>query len=315
MRMLLALVLMTAMLSHGQTYPTKPIRVVVPFAAGSVGEVVARIVAENLEKRASYRLVVDMRPGAGGNIGASIVAASAADGYTLLLGANNNFVVNQFLFRDAPPLAAFEPVTVVADLPLVVYVPATMPAMTLKELIAYVRANPGRLNFASPGPGTAPHLAGELFSQLFKADIVHVPYQSGGQAVTSLLSGETQIYIAGLAVGKPHVESGRLRALAVAARNRFSSMPQLPTTSEAGHPEFLASNWWGLAAPRSTPVAVIQRIYTEFRTTLQEPSVRTRLDQQGLIPSGIEPRAFSDLIEREAAAWKKVIESRKIRAN
>lgn len=294
-----------------QDYPSKIIHIIVPYAPGSVGDTTARLVAAAIEPRLGQRVLVETRPGAGGNIGAAAVASAAPDGHTLLLGATNNFAINQFLYSSMTfdPMTAFAPIMLVADVPSVIFVSGAVPASTFRDFVEYARANPGKLNFASPSAGTTPHLAGELLNQLAGIRMVHVPYRGAGPAMLALVAGEVQMYMVGLVSGQPHLASGKIKALAVAAPQRLPGLPDVPTTAEAGFPQFKASNWWGLAAPKGTPRPIIERLNREIAAALTEPGLKARFEEAGLVPVASSPEAFAAQIREDAALWQKTIQS------
>ncbi len=299
-----------------QAFPSKPIRIIIPFAAGGTADPLARILAEVIEKKTGAKFVVESKPGAGGNIGNQAVANADKDGHTLLLGANNNFVVNQFLFPQGSvdPAKAFEFVSILVDQPQVVYVRPDFPAKTFKEFLAYIKTKPGMLNYASPGPGTAPHLAGEMINAQYGLDMVHVPFKGGGPAVTALIAGDVQLYLASLSVGKSFVTSGKLRALATTSAVRLAAMPDLPTTKELGFPDYQVTNWWALAAPKGTPTAAVQWIQKEFGAALKDPSVAKRLEDLGFVVYGSTPEQFEQRFKSESTQYKTLIAARKISA-
>lgn len=294
-----------------QDYPSKIIHIIVPYAPGSVGDTTGRLVAAAIEPRLGQRVLVETRPGAGGNIGAAAVASAAPDGHTLLLGATNNFAINQFLYSSMTfdPMTAFAPIMLVADVPSVIFVSGAVPASTFRDFVEYARANPGKLNFASPSAGTTPHLAGELLNQLAGIRMVHVPYRGAGPAMLALVAGEVQMYMVGLVSGQPHLASGKIKALAVAAPQRLPGLPDVPTTVEAGFPQFKASNWWGLAAPKGTPRPIIERLNREIAAALTEPGLKARFEEAGLVPVASSPEAFAAQIREDAALWQKTIQS------
>jgi tripartite-type tricarboxylate transporter receptor subunit TctC len=292
-------------------YPQRPIHVIVPYAAGSVGEVVGQLVAQGVEGRLGQRFLIETRPGAGGNIGAGVVAKAAPDGYTLLLGATNNFSINQYLYQtmDFDPLMAFTPVTLVADVPSVIFVNGKLPVSSLKEFVAYARAHPGQVNFASPSAGTTPHLAGELLNQLAGIHMVHVAYRGAGPAMAALVGGEVQMYMVGAAAGTRYLSSGAIKALAVAAAHPISALPNVPTTAEAGFPKFLASNWWGLAAPKGTSPAVIGAIYEAVAAAEAQPQFQNRFATLGLVPVASTPDEFEKRMTADAKLWSRTIKT------
>lgn len=293
-----------------QSWPSEPVHIVVPYAPGSTGEVVARLVGEAIEPELGQPVVVETRPGGGGNVGAAEVANAEPDGHTLLLAATNNLAINQFLF-DLPfdPMEAFEPVTNVLDVPSVIISNPSVPAETLQEFVDYAKAHPGELSYASPSIGTTPHLAVEQLKQMTGIDLVHIPYGGGGPAVTGLLSNEVQLYLVGSVLAKPHIESGAANGLAVGSKERLATLPDVPTTAEAGFEDYRPSNWWGLAAPKGTPQEVIDRLHDLVAGALEDPELQARLTELGLVPIGSSPEEFAEQIRAEAELWSKTIEA------
>jgi tripartite-type tricarboxylate transporter receptor subunit TctC len=299
-----------------QGFPNKPIRIVIPFAAGGTADPMARMLTESISKRTGATFIIESKPGAGGNVGNQAVATADRDGHTVLLGANNNFVVNQYLYAkgSVEPLEAFELVSVLVDQPQVVYVRADLPVGNMKELVEYIKARPGQINYASPGNGTAPHLAGEMLSQQFGLSMVHVPYKGGGPAVTALIAGEVQLYMAALSVGKAHVESGKLKALATTSATRLSALPNVPTTRESGAPDYRMTNWWALAAPKGSPAAGLAWVQREFVQALREPEIAKRLEDLGFVVLGGTAAQFEERVRRESAEYQALIKARRISA-
>jgi tripartite-type tricarboxylate transporter receptor subunit TctC len=293
-------------------FPERPITVVVPYAAGGAGDTIIRLLSPIIERQLGQPLVIDNRPGGGGMIGAQAVAKAAPDGHTLMLGAANNFVINQFLFPKVSfdPLTAFTPITKVADVPSVLYASLSAPP-TLAEFIARAKANPGKLSYASPSVGTTPHLAVERLKQLTGIELVHVPYRGAPPAMQALMADEVQLYLAGWGVGKAQVEARRVQALAVASRERVPNVP-LPTAIESGVPDYVASNWWGLAAPRGTPQQIVERIHRALTAALADPTIRQRLDELGFVPGGDAPQRFLDESKAEAQVWAETISRGKL---
>jgi tripartite-type tricarboxylate transporter receptor subunit TctC len=309
-RLFTAIAAAIAMYAHGAAaaeFPERPITVVVPYAAGGAGYTTMRLLAPVIEKELGQPLVVEARPGGGGTIGAQAVAKASPDGYTLLLGATNNFVINQFMFPKIKfdPLASFALITKVVDIPSVMYTNPKVPAKTLSEFVAYAKANPGKLSYASPSVGTTPHLSVERLKQMTGIEIVHIPYRGAPPAMQALIANDVQLYLAGWGVGRAQVEAGRVGALGVAAAKAVPSIA-LPTTVDSV-PGFTASNWWGLAAPKGTPQAVIDRIYRAFRTALNDPGVKEKLDKLGFLPVGDTPAEFAKDARAEAEIWARTI--------
>jgi tripartite-type tricarboxylate transporter receptor subunit TctC len=295
-------------------FPERPITVIVPYAAGGAGDVIIRLLSDAIEKKLGQPLVIDTRAGGGGMIGAKAVATAVPDGHTLMMGATNNFVSNQFMFPKTSfdPLSEFVLVTKVAVVPSVLYVNPSVPAKTLGEFVAHAKANPGKLSYASPSVGTAPHLAVERLKQMTGADIVHVPYRGAPPAMQALVTNDVQLYLAGWGVGRAFVESGKAKALALAAEKRLPNLPDLPTASESGVPGFVAENWWGLAAPKNTPQPVIDTLYEAISAALKEPGVAQRLNELGFLPGGETPAQFAKDARAEAQIWKQTVETGKL---
>jgi tripartite-type tricarboxylate transporter receptor subunit TctC len=286
-----------------------PLRMVVPYASGSAGEVVARLLVEQLSPILGQACIVDMRPGAAGNIGAAAVAAAPADGATLLLGATNNFAVNQFLYRNMPfdPEKALAPIGIVADVPSVILTNAKTPAATLAEFVALAKARPGVLNYASPGIGTTPHLGTELLAREAGIRLTHVPYRGGGQAATALLQDEVQLYLVGYGVARPLIEGGGLRPLAVASTQRLPALPDVPTTAEAGLPGVVANNWWGLAGPAGMAPAQRTAISVAVRDAIGRNRLTERLKELGFVVVAGTPEAMAATVREDAARWSGLI--------
>lgn len=315
MRIALALMLAAALQGlQAQDYPVKPIRIVVPYGAGSNGENGLRLIAPEMEARLGQRIVIEQRPGGGGNVGAAAVAGSAADGYTLLLGATNNFTINQHLYKGIgfDPVSAFEPITMIFDIPFLMYSSTAVPARTLGEFVAYARANPDKLNYASSGAGTPPHLAGEMLSQLAGIRMTHVPYKSNAQSVAALLAGDVHLFVGLISGAQALVEAGKLRILATAVPQRTSRHPEVPSAREAGFPTMNISTWWALVAPRGTPKSVIDKLYATVQSSLREASLKERYEQLGMVPVGNAPHELASQIKSEAAAWGEFIRARNI---
>lgn len=296
-----------------QDYPTKPVRIVIPYGAGSNGENGLRIIAPELEKELGQRILIEPRPGGGGNVGAAAVAQAPADGYTLLLGATNNFTINQHLYREIgiDPVRAFEPVTIIFDIPFIMYSSTTVPARTLQEFVGYAKANPEKLNYASSGAGTPPHLAGEMLSELAGIRLTHVPYKSNAQSVAALLAGDVHLFVGLISGAQQHVDAGKLRILATATPRRTKRHPDVPSASEAGFPTMNISTWWALVAPRGTPKPVVEKLYSATQSGLR--TVGERYEQLGFVPIGNRPDALAGQIASEAASWGNFIRSRNIR--
>jgi tripartite-type tricarboxylate transporter receptor subunit TctC len=292
-----------------QSYPTKPIRLVVPFPPGGSLDVVARAIGQKLSEAWGQPVVIDNRPGAGGNIGADLVAKSAPDGYTILEGALSTHAVNISLYGKMPydPVLDFAPITLVAITPNVLVVNATFPVNSVSELIAYAKAHPGALSFGSGSNGSAGHLAGELFKTQAGVDMVHIPYKGGAPALQALLAGDTQLMFDNLANSTPQLKAGRLKALAVTTAKRSTLSPELPTLAEAGLPGFDIYTWWGFMAPAGTPGEIIIKWNAEVTRILGTPEMKAFFAQQGAEPAPTTPEQFAALIRSEIPKYAKIV--------
>ena len=304
--------------AHGQSagdYPSKAIRIVIPFAPGGGTDTLTRLVAQKMTEAWRQPVVADNRPGAGGTIASDIVAKAAPDGYTLLMGMIATHAMSPHLYKNLPYDAVkdFAPVTLAVVSPNILVVHPSIPANSIGELIAYAKANPGKLNYGSAGTGSPAHLAGELFRSLAKADIVHVPYKGGAPAVTALLGGEVAMMFAGPIESLPQVRSGKLRALGVTTPKRYDSARELPTMLEAGLAGFELTQWNGLFAPAATPPEIVAKLNAEVTRVLGLADVKERLLKAGFEPSPSSPREFADFVKRDYDRWGAVIRDAGIR--
>ncbi len=290
-------------------YPAKPVRFVVAFPPGGGTDIIARSIAQKLAERIAQQVVVDNRPGAGGNIGTDMVAKSAPDGYTLLMGSAGPLAINASLFGKMPfdPIKDLAPVTLAASTPNVLVVHPALRAATLKELIALAKARPGEINFASSGHGTPAHLAGELFNLMAGIKMVHVPYKGAAPALADLLGGQVQIMFSTMPPALPHVRDGKLRALAVTSAKRSPAAPELPTVDETALPGFEANTWHGVVVPAGTPGAIVARLNREIVAILHLPDVVERFSSQGAEALGSTPEEFAAYIKSETLKWAKVV--------
>ncbi len=290
-------------------YPAKPIRFVVAFPPGGGTDIIARSIAQKLAERIAQQVVVDNRPGAGGNIGTDIVAKSAPDGYTMLMGSAGPLAINASLFAKMPfdPVRDLAPVTLAASTPNVLVLHPSLKAATVKELIALARARPGEINFASSGHGTPAHLAGELFNSMAGVKMVHVPYKGAAPALADLLGGQVQLMFSTMPPALPHVKDGKLRALAVTSAKRSPAAPELPTVDEIALPGFEANTWHGVVVPAGTPETIVARLNREIVAILHLPEVAERLSGQGAEPVGSTPEEFAAYIRSETVKWAKVV--------
>ncbi|QHJ01609.1 tripartite tricarboxylate transporter substrate binding protein [Xylophilus rhododendri] len=289
-------------------WPARPIRVVVPYPAGGNADAVARLISPALSERLGQQILVDNRPGGGGVVGATAVAKAQADGYTLLFDATA-FTVNPTLQPQLPYDAArdFVPLSLLVQVPLLLVVPANSPYHSVADIVRAAKAAPGTLSYASAGNGGAQHLAGELFKQSEKIFITHIPYRGGAPALTDLIGGQVQMMFSAVTACAGFVKSGKLRALAVTAEQRFAALPQVPTMAESGVPGFKASEWNGLFAPAATPPAVLERIERDARATLADPAVQQKLRETGVDVVGSSRADFARFIASETARWATVI--------
>ena len=292
-------------------YPAKPIRFVVPYPAGGPLDIVARLLAQKVSESVKQPVVVDNKPGAGGNIGADSVAKATADGYTLLMGAVATHAINPSLYPAMPYDAArdFAPVTQVASTPNVLVVNPSVPAATVREFIAHAKANPGKLNFGSGSSGSAGHLAGELFKTLADLDMTHIPYKGAAPAMQDLVGGRIDLMFDNLASSLSQVRAGRVKALAVTTAKRSALAPELPTIAESGLPGFDITTWFGVFAPAGTPHAVLEVLHSEFTRALAAPDVREKMLALGAEPVGSRPEEFAEYIRTETAKYARLVKS------
>jgi tripartite-type tricarboxylate transporter receptor subunit TctC len=291
-----------------QSWPARPIRLIVASSPGSGVDLVARVLAQKLGEQLGQQVVVDNRAGAGGNLGAEVAAKSAPDGYTLFMGTPAH-AINASLYRKPGYdfVRDFAPISLATTGHYVLVVNPSVPARSVKEFIALARVRPGKLNYASAGTGNATHLAGELLRALTAIDIVHVPYKGSGPALSDVIAGHVDLMFANLTAAIPHMKSGKLRALAVTGPVRAGSTPELPTLAEAGVPGYAVSAWYGVLAPSATPAEIVTRLNAEIGRALRAPEMRARLAADGADPAPGTPGEFARLIESEVATWAKVI--------
>ena len=292
-------------------YPSKPIRLVVPFPPGGTTDILARAVAQKLTEAWGQQVIVDNRPGAGGNIGSDLVAKAAPDGYTLLMGTVGTHAINPSLYARMPYDAQkdFAPVILVASVPNVLEVDPSLPVHTVQELIAYARANPGKLNFASSGNGTSIHLSGELFKAMTGVKMTHVPYKGSAPALADLVGGQVQLMFDNLPSSLGLIKGGKLRAIAVTSTARSSALPDVPTLAESGLPGYEASSWFGVLAPARTPPAIIAKLNAAIDAWLASPEAKDKLASQGAVAAGGTPADFAHWIAGETVKWAKVVKA------
>jgi tripartite-type tricarboxylate transporter receptor subunit TctC len=307
---LLALLLGVLLASHcdAQAYPSRPVRMVVPLAAGGTGDTLARFVSEEMARILGQAFVVENRPGSGGVIGTEAVAKSAPDGYTLL-SASPSHVIHPALRPNAGyhPIKDFEPITVIANTHQLIVGHPSVPAANVKELVAYARKNPGKLNYGSAGSGSATHLNMELFKTMSGTFIVHIPYRGSTQSRQDLVAGEVQLSVDGLLPTLPLIRAGKLRAFGLTSSRRSSVAPEIPTLAEAGITGYASDTWYGMVAPAGTPKEIVQTLHAAAVKAINTPAVRERLTQQGAELVGGTPEEFRKLLERELVLWTKVV--------
>jgi tripartite-type tricarboxylate transporter receptor subunit TctC len=309
-----ALALSTVVSAQAQTWPTKAVRIVVPFPPGGTTDIVARAIGVELQKMWQHPVIIENRPGAGGNIGADLVAKAAPDGYTLLMGTVGTHAINKALFEQNgtkmpfDPVKDFVPITLAAGVPNVMVINPKLPVNSVSEFIVYAKARPGQLNMASSGNGTSIHLSGELFKTVTGVYMVHFPYRGSAPAITDLIAGNMNVMFDNLPSALPHIKSGRLKALAVTSRTRSPALPDVPTIEEAaGLKGFDASSWFGLFAPAGTPRAIVDKIQADVAKALAQPDVRERFVAQGADPGGNTPEQFAAFIRAETEKWTRVV--------
>ena len=305
----LLLLLTIAFAVHAQPYPTRPIRFIVPYTPGGLGDSFARAVGEALAKRVGQPVVIDNRPGASQAIGADLTAKAPADGYTIFMGTQSGLVLNTIAKKSLPydPVKDFAPVSMLFTSPLYLVVHPSVPAKSVQELIAAARARPGKYTFASIGAGSSLHLAGEMFRTRAKVDIVHVPYKGSAPAITDLIGGQVDMMFEGGVSALPHVRSGKLRALATTGKRRTEAMPQLPTMAEAGVPDFDVTVWFGLVAPAKVPRPIIDQLNREVGAILRTPELKEKFATAGIEITPSSPEELAQRIRDDLPYWTKIM--------
>lgn len=295
--------------ARAQGFPSRPLTLVVPFAAGGTTDILGRLMGKQLATRLGVAAVVENKAGAGGNIGAAQVSKAQPDGHTLLVGTVGTHAINQALYRKLPydPVKDFAPIALIATLPNVLVVHPSLPVRNVRELIAHAKAQPGKLSYASAGNGTSIHLSGAMFEQLAGVQLQHVPYRGSAPAVADLIGGQTALMFDNLPSALPHIRSGALRAIAVTSAGRSSALPEVPTVAESGVPGFDASSWFGLWAPAATPALAMARLVAEARAGLEEAEAQRVMAGQGAEPGRMSPEQFAGFIRQEADKWAQVV--------
>ncbi len=294
---------------HAQTWPDRPIRVIVPFAAGGVPDVLARIISENLRGSVGQPIVVENRAGAGGNVGTEAAARAPADGYTFVLSAAGPLAINPSLYKSLPfdPTSDFEPISLLAMVPNVLVVTDSFPAHSLAQFIAYAKSNPGRINYGSIGNGSSQHLAATQFEAATGTRMVHVPYRSVPQAVTDLISGQIECMFQLVPNIAEQIKAGQVRALGVTTANRSAALPDVPTMKELGVKDYDTAGWFGLLAPRGTPPEVTERFGNEVRALFRQADVQQQIRRYGAEPTTTTPEEFRDFIKSEIDRWREIV--------
>jgi tripartite-type tricarboxylate transporter receptor subunit TctC len=303
--------LSASQIASAQSWPTKPIKFIVPFTPGGNTDIVARMVGEGLSKTFGQPVLIENKPGAAGLLGATAVAKSPADGYTFLMGTVGTHAINAGMYSKMPydTVKDFTPVTLVASVPNILVVPPSLPVNSVKDLIAYLKANPDKANFASSGSGTSIHLSGELFKIRTGVAMTHIAYKGSPPALTDLMGGQVQLMFDNLPTSLPYVKAGKLKALAVTTAKRIPALPNVPTVAESGLPGFETGSWFGLFAPAGTPKEIIARVDSEVRKMVQSPEMREKLIQQGAEPVGMGSEEFAAHVKSELAKWGEVVKA------
>jgi tripartite-type tricarboxylate transporter receptor subunit TctC len=307
---ILALVVLTAVPAFAQTYPAKPLKIIVSTSAGGVTDVAARILGAHITRRTGQPVVIDNRPGASGNIAMDAVAKAAPDGYTFLVGTVSTHAINPFLYSKLPydTVKDFQPVSLIARLPNILVVHPSLPVNNVAELIAYLKANPDKLSYGSSGAGTSIHLAAELFKIKTGTNMTHVPFRSSGDIMNNLTGGHINLAFDNITLAWPQVKAGRLRALAVSSTTRSAIAPDVPTVADT-IPGFDATSWHGVFAPAGTPKAVVEKMAAEMKRILELPEVKDKLFEIGAVASPMTPEDFARFIDGERAKWAEVVKA------
>jgi tripartite-type tricarboxylate transporter receptor subunit TctC len=304
-----------ASLAWSQSYPVKPIRLVVPYPAGGVNDIIARILAQKMSEALGQSVVIDNRAGAGGNIGTDFVAKAPPDGYTLLSGGVGSLVMNPTLEKvPYDTQKDFAPVILMATSPNVLAVHPSLPVRNTKQLIALAKSRPGELNYASGGTGSTPHLSGALFASMAGINIVHVPYKGMTPGTTALISGEVQLNFLGIPPALPHLAAGRIRALGVTGKERSGKLPDVPTIAESALPDYEVSPWFGVLAPAGTPPEIVLKLNSEIARVMRSPEMREKLGANGADAAFTTPAEFSAVIAADSAKWRKLISDAGVRS-
>lgn len=299
---------------HAQQYPAKPITIISPFSPGGTSDFVGRVVAQKISENTGWRVIIEAKPGADGQIGTDFVAKAAPDGYTLVLGPSSTHAIQPSVFKKLPYdiLRDFAGITMLGATANIIAVNPAVPAQNVKELIAFAKANPGKLNFSSPGTGTSVHISGEMFKDAAGIDMLHVPYKGSGPSMTAVLGGEVQVLFENISAAVPNVKAGRLRPIAVTSMTRSSALPDVPTLNEAGLPGFEVLAWFSMFAPVATPKDIIARLNAEFVKALRDPKVSEQMLSRGLEPRPMTPEEFSAIWRKDIEKYATIVKKAKI---
>jgi tripartite-type tricarboxylate transporter receptor subunit TctC len=297
-----------------QQYPSKPIIIISPFAPGGTSDFVGRVVAQKIMENTGWKMVIETKPGADGQIGSDYVAKAAPDGYTLVLGPSSTHAIQPSVFKKLPydVLRDFTGITMLGATANIIAVNPAVPASNVKELIAYAKANPGKLNFSSPGTGTSVHISGEMFKDAAGIDLLHVPYKGSGPSMAAVLGGEVQILVENISAAVPNVKAGRLRPIAVTSISRAAPLPDVPTLNEAGLPGFEVTAWFAMFAPSATPKDIVNRLNGEFVKSLRDPAVQAQMLSRGLEPRPMAPEEFAAIWRKDVEKYAAIVKKAKI---
>jgi tripartite-type tricarboxylate transporter receptor subunit TctC len=317
MRLAIALFAFATTVAFAQGYPTKAVKIIVPFAPGGNVDITARLVAPGLSEALGHPVVVENKPGAGGTIGADLVAKSQPDGYTLLMGSNSTFSVAPSLYPKNPydPLKDFAPVIMIASAPFVLVTNPASSAKTAAELVAQGKANPGKLTMSSAGTGSSNHLVGELFQEISGAKFTHIPYKGSGQALTDLMGGQVDLHFDQITSAASHIQAGKLKALLVTSPQRVPMLPDVPTAAQAGYPRFQATNVTGLIAPAGTPREIIDKLNAATRKVIAQPAVREKFEGLGAEAVGGTPEEFGAYIKDDFSKWTRIVKEANVKVD
>lgn len=306
----------SSVITFGQDYPNKPVRIIVPFASGGAADIVTRIVAQQLSTDVGEQFIVDLRPGAGGGIGTAAAAKAPADGYTLVMGSIGTHAINSYLYSNLPyyPVKDFTPLSLVAAYDNVLVANPSFSAKTVQDVVAMARQRPGAINYAHPGDGTTPHLAAELFQFLTKTKLVPIGYKGGAPAITDLLGGHVPLMFPTMGEALPHIKRGALRALGTTGSKRSPNLPDVPTIAEAGVAGYEMSGWIGLLLPAGTPTPIVQKLSAAVLKVMKSEDIRKKLSDGGATPIGSTPEEFAKVIKADLEKWERVVKSAGIRA-